>query len=210
MGFLSDPSEYYKAADICLEALPQPSIGATGYAALIGMACPLLKYGAGNVFNTKNFWEPKLYDKYIGNMRDEREYLEKLEFLINNPKVRIEIAEEIREEYLRAFSKDVLAKNIKEVLDLVNNMKHAPRQIPDGFFFYDADSAEIAETSSLQDLYSITRHFKSYLTIKDRIAIISSLSIKFIYFIDILKLTLTLLKNRVKTYKDFILCSTER
>jgi glycosyltransferase involved in cell wall biosynthesis len=199
LGPVSDPSEYYKAADICLDALPQPSLGGTMYSTLIGMACPLLKYGVFNVFNSRNFGVAKLYERHIGTVRNEKEYLKKLEFLINNPDIRFQIAKEIREDYIRLSSKDSIAKNINEMLKHANDLEHLPGRIPDGFYSCDADSAEIADTSSLQDLFSIFRYFERYLTMKDKITIVSRLLTKFIYCMDILKLAGISLKNTVKT-----------
>ena len=66
VGAVTDPTVYYNAADICLDALPQPSLGGTLYATLIGMACPLYKYGPGNVFHSKHIQLP-LYRKHIGD-----------------------------------------------------------------------------------------------------------------------------------------------
>jgi hypothetical protein len=85
------------------------------------------------------------------------------------------------------------------MLKHANDLEHLPGRIPDGFYSCDADSAEIADTSSLQDLFSIFRYFESYLTIKDKITIVSRLLTKFIYCMDILKLAGISLKNTVKT-----------
>jgi glycosyltransferase involved in cell wall biosynthesis len=205
LGPVSDPSDYYKAADICLDALPQPSLGGTYFSTLIGMTCPLLKYGAFNVFNSRNFGKVKSYEQYIGTVRNEKEYLNKLAFLINNPDIRFQIAKEIRDDYIKMFSKDAFAEKINEMLQYTNNITHLPGKIPDGFYYHDADSAEIADTSSLQDLSSMFRYFQNYLTMRDKVTIVSRLSAKFIFCNDILKLAGISLKNRVKTLGPFLL-----
>lgn len=199
LGPVSDPSDYYKAADICLETFPQPSIGAVFYSTLIGMSCPLFKYGISNVFNLNNLIGPKLYHEYIGNIKNEEQYLEKLGFLILNPNVRLEIAQEFREDYIKMNSGDIIHKNIKEMLDSVDNIEHSPKKIPDGFYYSDNDSAEIAGTSSFQDLYDIFAYFRKYLSIREKIVILLLLSIKFICFADVLKLALISLRNKIRT-----------
>jgi glycosyltransferase involved in cell wall biosynthesis len=205
LGPVTDPSDYYKAADICLDALPQPSLGGTYFSTIIGMACPLLKYGVFNVFDSRNFGKVKSYEQYIGTVRNEKEYLNKLEFLIHNPDIRFQIAKEIRDDYIKKSSKDVFAEQINEMLQHANNIKHLPGKIPEGFYYYDADSAEIADTSSLQDLSSMFRYFVNYLTMRDKAIIVSRLSAKFIFCSDILKMARISLKNRVKTLSPFLL-----
>jgi hypothetical protein len=197
VGDVTDPIEYYKAADISLDVLPTPSLGAIWISVVMGMCCPLLKYGITNVFNSNNVIESKLYEKFIGSLRNEKEYLKKLEFLISNPNIRFEIAKEIREHAIKTYSDDIITKHIEEMLDLANDIKHMPRMIPDGVYRYDNDSAEIASASLSQDLYSKNRYFQKYLNVRDEITIMLSLSTKFIYVIDVLKLALTILKNRI-------------
>ena len=196
LGPVSDPSDYYKAADICLDALPQPSLGATYYAALIGMACPLHKYGDSNIFNCKRLSESKLYEQYIGTPRNEIEYLDKLEFLINSPDIRIQIANEIRDEYSNAYSKESLGKYIEHMLKAAENLDHKPGTIPDGVYHQDADSAEIADAGFLQDLPSTLEYFNSYLSRLDKLIILMQLSIKRACTRDVLRLALNWIKNK--------------
>ena len=198
LGPVSDPDDYYKAADICLDALPQPSLGGTLFATLIGMACPLFKYGVSSIFNAKNFMELKVYEEYIGNVTNERQYLDKLEFLINRPDIRIKIASELREKFVKMISKDSISGSIQEMLNLTDNKRHVSGRIPKGVYFNDADSAEIAETCSLQDLSATIQYFDEYFNIKDKISVIAHLSVSLIHCPDILKLAQTLLINRIK------------
>lgn len=198
VGVVSDPSEYYVAADICLDALPQPSLGATLYSTLIGMACPLFKYGNGNIFNTRRFMEAKLYDEFIGDMENEEEYLNKLGFLISNPDIIIEIANEIRNQYINTHSNDVFIENIKTMLGNTENLIHQHGKIPDGIYYHDVDNAEIADASPLQDLSSILYYFDNYLSITDKMNIVANLSTKYLYGIDILRLAGAFVKSNVK------------
>jgi hypothetical protein len=202
VGVVSDPTIYYLASDICLDALPQPSLGATLYSTLIGMSCPLFKYGKVNMFNTRKFLGAKLYDKYVGDSSCEGEYLNKLEFLIDNPKVRIEIANEIRGDYMRTHSSDVFIDNIYKMLDFTKEMKHQPVKISDGICHYDDDSAEIAAASYYQDLSSVINHFDEYLSVSDRIIVVSLLSSKSVSLKDIVLYGWAILKEMIVKIRD--------
>jgi hypothetical protein len=188
LGHVNDPRDYYKAADICLDALPQPSLGGTSYATLVGLAAPLFKYGASNIFNGKNFNTAELYERYIGTMNNEKEFLDKLEFLIANPDIRLQIAEEIRKEYVTMYCKDKITGNLEQLFRLSGEMQHLPRRIPDGSFFRDPDSAEIADTGFLQSLPDVFTCFRKYLTFRDRMTILAGLSAKSTHCLDASKL----------------------
>lgn len=203
VGTVNDPDQYFKAADICLDALPQPSLGGTTYAAIVGLACPLFKYGESNVFNVKHLLNAKLYDQYVGTTKNEKEYLEKLKFLIINPESRLKIAESIRDHYIGMFSKEKLKNYIREMLDSSDTIKHSPGKIPEGFYCHDADSAEIADTSVLQELSEVITNFRKYLTFADKIIIIALLSVKFMHVKDIIGLGGLFLKARIKYYIKF-------
>lgn len=202
LGPVSDPSDYYKAADICLDALPQPSLGGTYFSSLIGMACPLYKYGTAHIFNCRNLSGTKLYGQYVGTPSTEHDYLDKLEFLIRNPEVRRQITEEIREEYVSMYSKESLRRYFKQMLKAANNLKHTPRMIPSGVYHHDADSAEIADACFLQDIHSILVFFDRYLSRWDKLAILTQLSIKSVFTRDVMKLVQNSLVNSLKSF-DF-------
>lgn len=204
VGVVSDPSDYYKAADICMDALPQPSLGATLYATLIGMACPLFRYGAGTIFNTRKFLEARLYDRYIGDTDSESELLDRLEMLINNPDISVAIAKEIRDIYIESYSHEAFIANITALIDTAGRITHEPGRIPDGVYHSDGDSAEIADICPLQDLSGMFNYFGDYLDIKDKIAILAQLSSRPIYLIDIVKFAGTSLKNKVQKLGVFL------
>ncbi|MDD2944096.1 MAG: hypothetical protein PHC51_14160, partial [bacterium] len=198
VGVVSDPSDYYKAADICMDALPQPSLGATLYATLIGMACPLFKYGAGTIFNTRKFLEARLYDRYIGDTDSESELLGRLEMLINNPELTVAIAKEIRDSYIESHSHEAFIANITALIDTAGKMTHTPGRIPEGVYHSDRDSAEIADICPLQDLAGMFNYFGDYFDVKDKIAILAVLSSRCMYGIDIVTFAGTALKNKVQ------------
>lgn len=199
VGPVSDPSPYYKAADICLDAIPQPSLGGTWFSTLIGMSCPLYKYGAGNIFNSRNFTDVKLYAEHIGDLENEEEWLDKIEFLINNPDLRIAIAREFREHYLRNHSQQVIVRNINKMLDFVGKLRHTAGRIPHGIFHKDADSAEIAAASSLQRLTEVMVYFAAYLGFRDKIAILLRIAVRFICWGEILQIVWKSSRSRVKS-----------
>lgn len=202
-GFVDRPDDYYKAADICLDALPQPSLGATLYAALIGLACPVFKYGHSNMFNGKNFIESPLYRQQIGTLDTEKEYLDTIGFLIGNPEIRIRIAEEIRAGYCRRSSNAGLCRTIQGALEQADALQHSPRTIPVGTHHRDADSAEIADAGALQDLHSRLSYFDGYLSHAEKIAILAQLALKPGYTGDVMQLTKKLMKNKLSLFDCF-------
>ncbi len=200
LGFVDDPTDYYRASDICLDALPQPSLGGTIYAALIGLACPVFKYGASNVFNGKNFFTASLYRRYIGTVNNELEYLDTLGFLIDNPELRIRIAEEIRDEYIRISTKESLAKTVKDTLHAARFLKHEPHGIPTGNYYCDSDSAEIADSGFVQNIHTTLHHFDRYLTRWDKVVILTRLLMLSEHSREVVLLVMTMLKNKLKSF----------
>jgi len=175
LGPVEDPTRYYQAADICLDALPQPSLGGTAYAAIVGLACPLFKYGFSSIFNAVNFGKAPLCARYVCGLRDEKEYLDRLQFLMDNPEIRRGIAHEIRESYIGSCSDEALDQGVRELLARTESLQHGPGRIPDGLRHFDADSAEIASTSYFQNPSDLIRSFGKYLSMRDKLSIMLSL-----------------------------------
>lgn len=198
LGSVDDLTDYYRAADIYLEAMPQPSGGATLASGPIGLCCPLLKYGQGNVFKTSSVIDSTLYEKYIGNPENEEKYLDALEFLLCNQHIRAQIAQEIRENYLRKYSADVLAIEMKHMLKTTDGITHSARRIPDGECHCDSDSIETAGTSALQDLRNVLAYFGRYLDWKDKTMILLRLIVKPLFFTHAFKAMWSLSINKIK------------
>ena len=198
-GPLSDLTTYYKAADICLDALPQPSLGATFYSVLIGLACPLHKYGAAGILSAGAVIGSSLYERCVGTPRNEEEYLEKLEFLIRTPDIRLKIAEEIKTRHFPIRSREIIAENIAKMLRRVDRLSHKPGRIPAASYWNDANSVEIASMSSLQDLSSTIHHFQDYLTMDDKIAIISGLLIRNVDSPEVVRTAWALAGSKVRS-----------
>ncbi len=198
LGYLADPDDYYRAADICLDALPQPSLGATLYATLIGMACPMYKYGSGLVFNSRNFSDTKLYDQHVGSVQNEEEYLEKLGFLIEHPEIRQQIAAEIRHDYVTLYSREQVAQNLARMFDAAERLEHAPAMIPDAQFRCDTESAEIADAGCLQDVYGSLLYFDGCFSLKDKALVLARLLVNPLYGIEVLELAGRLLLRKAK------------
>lgn len=199
LGYVDDPTDYYRAADICLDALPQPSLGATLYATLIGMACPMYKYGVNRVFNTANFSGTRLYKEYVGAPETEEAYLNKLGYLIHHPEVRQQIAAEIRQEYATLYAKEQLEQNLIGMFEIADRLEHAPALISEGAYIRNADSAEIADAGSLQDIHGCLMFFDHYFGIPDKLAILARLLINPRYTGEVLQLVASRLKRKVRT-----------
>jgi hypothetical protein len=198
VGPVSDPGDYYKAADIYLESLPQPSTGATINSTPTGLCCPLLKYGSGDAFNMNNAIQSELYKKFIGSILDEEDYLNKIDFLINNPEVRWSLAKEIKDNYLKNYSNQIMTKAIKEMLSLMENKIHSPKKIPNGTYYSDAVSAEIAETSFLQDIRGVFEYFQEYIFGINKIKFLIILMTKKTFIKDVLFFIYGSLYNKLR------------
>lgn len=198
LGYQADPEDYYRAADICLDALPQPSLGATLYATLIGMACPMYKYGSGLVFNSRNFLDARLYEQHVGSPQNEKEYLEKLGFLIEHPEIRQQIAAEIRHEYVSLYSREQVVQNLARMFEATDRLEHAPAMIPDGEFRSDAESAEIADAGSVQDIHNSLLYFDCCFSLKDKAVVLARLFVNPVYRVEVLVLAGRLLLRKAK------------
>lgn len=168
------------------------------------MACPLFKYGAGNIFNSRKFLEARLYDEFIGDTHDESEFLDRLGMLINNPNLSVAIAKEIRDTYIDSHSNEAFIANVTAMIDTAGTITHKPGRIPDGVYHGDCDSAEIADICPLQDLTGVFNYFGDYLDIKDKIAILALLSARLVYGIDIAKFAGISLRNKVQKLCVFL------
>jgi len=199
IGAVIDLRDYYKAADIYLESLPQPSFGVTMTSAPIGLCCPLLKYGPGNIFNMLSLFGDKLYGKYVGYLKTEEEYIDKLEFLINTPDIRRKIAEDMRESYVNYYSSQSIYLSIKEMLEQTDDMKHFVRKIPDGIYYHDEDSAEIAGNSELQNYDDVFNLFRKYLNNRNIIIIAMLMSIRVKNGSEIFRYLFSKFKNRLNS-----------
>ena len=167
---------YYMASDICLDSIPEPSLGTTTMSAIIGLSCPLYKYGNTNVFYAANVFHSDLYNASIGRPVNLDEYLDKLGILINDPELRISIAREFRCNFVNRWSPKQIQENIQCLLKLSNDTIHQYNRLPENRVFIDENSNEIAEISHLRTFYDIIVHFLQYLSIKDILLILFSLS----------------------------------
>jgi hypothetical protein len=69
---VDDPTPYYRAADLCLESFPTPSLGALVESVVIGAACPVFSYA-----ERENILRPNLSPRFL-RARSEAEYLDEV------------------------------------------------------------------------------------------------------------------------------------
>lgn len=188
MGYQSDLTDFYQAADICLDALPQPSLGATLYAALIGLACPMFKYGSSNVFNGRNLFESPLYREHIGVVATEQEYLDKLGYLISNPDLRISIAQEIRNGFNWISNQKSLGANLQHILEESSRLVHCPQPLPAAFSHDDPDSCEIADAGAAQDIHTRLMQFDTWLSSSEKLRLLLQLAVRPDFAAEVLRL----------------------
>jgi hypothetical protein len=170
VGYQSDITDYYMASDICIDSIPEPSLGATIMANWAGMSCPLFKYGGSGVFDAIKMFPNDKYDQIIGHIKDEDEYIEKLGILINNYNLRLEIAETFRKDLFEDFDGNVIRNKCKEMFEFAETLTHLTTKINECQVFYDSWNEEIAMSNSLSIFLSL-KYFKEYLSNKDIIKI---------------------------------------
>lgn len=195
VGYQAQIHDYYLATDICLDSIPEPSLGATTMAAVIGLACPLYKYGRTNIFYAANFFHSELYNSLLGHSETLKEYLEKIEFLINNPGLRILIATEFRNYVLDKWSASSIKNNISNLLDLAKTVTHEINYITDNKTYFDENSHEIAGVSHLKSIYDIILYFRTYFNIRDLVRIFAHLAKDFSNHPEMLSTIYKLISN---------------
>jgi hypothetical protein len=164
---ITDLTDYYLASDICLESMPQPSLGVQIQAPVIGLSCPVPKYGKAKVFKMGFAELSNLYNEHFGKEMTESEFYEKLDLFIKNKDLCLRTAEEIRASYLGTRSDEILYQNIQETFRYVDELAHNPRILKSTVFHEDAESIEISERSELQDFPQLIDFWKEEFTIND-------------------------------------------
>jgi len=142
LGVMADPSLAYKAADVCLESFPIPSLGAVTQSVIVGEAFPVLMYGVGEniarIDRTEHF-------SGVYRAKSEREYLSYVSELIANPKKTREAAKRMRKNLIE---KDALfEEKLVSLYEHIDNHEHKPRLIPPGCFHYAEDNLFLSAQS---------------------------------------------------------------
>jgi hypothetical protein len=96
----------------------------------------------------------------------------------------------------------ILHKDIIDMLAITDGIPHLPRKIPDAIYYGDADSSEIANNSSLQDLKDVIYYFENYFSYKDKMAIISLLSLRSVNCFDVMKYLLAWSRNKIASWNQ--------
>jgi hypothetical protein len=159
-NYMTDLSNFYLAADLCLESMPQPSLGIQLQAPVVGLCCPFPKYGKSKVFKSHLLMQSTLYKNHFGGQFSKEEFFTKLDMFINNSELRIKTANEIRENYLNTRSDDLLFAKIEELYKIIDSITHTVQIQNETKFYIDEESIEIAERSELQDLSEVINYWK--------------------------------------------------
>jgi len=158
-----DLTHFYLASDICLESMPQPSLGVQYEAPIIGLSCPFPKFGKSKVIRSQGFDRFKLYWEYFEKEMTENEFYDKLELFINNRKLCLDVAREIRLWYLSTKSDEILYNNLSDMYRLIDKISHTPTQLEKTIFYEDEQNIEIAERSELQNWSEVLEYWKAEL-----------------------------------------------
>lgn len=196
-GYLNDVSVYYKAADIFLESMPQPSFGGTIFSNMEGLACPLYKYGKNGIYSSENFIFSESYFKYLKHAKNQTEYFDNLHILISNKSIREEIALDLRNSLISMYNGDRFTQSIIDLFEYSRKIKHChtltnirvPK--PDKF------DQEIAEGSLFKTMSEVFKHFKEFLDFNDKLRLVIACLIRRIHMRENLRLLYKLLSNRI-------------
>jgi len=143
LGNVVDPSMFYRAADLCLESFPMPSLGALVESVIYGEAWPVPVYGPGESI-LRVSQPPILTHPY--RPVDEDEYLAHIEDLLRRlPEKRAE-ARDIRVR-LAEFDREC-GQRFHEINQLIDGLTHAPAEIPVAPMSDSADCRVLAELTA--------------------------------------------------------------
>jgi SAM-dependent methyltransferase len=163
--FIYDPTPdlkiFYLASDICLEAMPQPSLGVQLQAPIIGLSCPFPKYGKSKVFRSRMPSQSKLYSKHFGKEMTENEFYEKIQYFINNPQLCLAVAQEIRSNLIEQQYEQGLYENILKMYNEIDSLTHTTKFLEKTIFYVDQENNEIAERSELQSWSEVLDFWRS-------------------------------------------------
>jgi len=152
---------FYLASDICLEAMPQPSLGVQLQAPINGLSCPFPKYGKSKVFRSYMLSQSKLYSKHFGKEMTENEFYEKIQHFINNPQLCLAVAQDIRSNLMEKQSEQVLYENILKMYNEIDSLSHTTKFLEKTIFHVDEENNEIAERSELQSWSEVLDFWRS-------------------------------------------------
>lgn len=125
VGPVVDPSPYYRAADVCLESFPMPSLGALVEAVMFGEAFPVPVYGVGECI-LRVSQAPVL--SYSYRPRDEEDYLAYVAGVLQTLPEKREEARRLRLTMAR-FDQET-SQRLDELNHLIDGAKHTPVEIP--------------------------------------------------------------------------------
>jgi hypothetical protein len=150
IGPVIDPERYYRAADICLESFPMPSMGAFLESVAYGEAFPVPVYGEG-----ESILRPQLSPWLDGTYRprDERDYIDYIARLVSDLPAAREHAHQLRLSMVQ-FDEDFGA-SLRKLNQAIDTMRHAPAEIPSSGMIDSYDSRMLAELMPLNLLTKI-------------------------------------------------------
>jgi len=163
VGYQTDLTDYYLSSDICIDSIPEPSLGATVLAARIGLSCPLFKYGSAEIFDATNLFPNNLYSNYIGKLKNKVEFIEKLGFLILNEKIRNQIALEYKQCFLEDCNDELIMKNTIEMIKYSDSLIHEVKMNQSTVWHNDDNTIDLANSSAISidsAIRSNLRYFK--------------------------------------------------
>jgi hypothetical protein len=156
---ITDLKNYYLASDICLESMPQPSLGVQIQAPVIGLCSPFPAYGKFKDFKNHFFENSNLYKEHFGKEMSKEDFYEKLDLFIKNPSLCLSTAQEVRACYLENKSDQKIYDKLMEIYGIIDSLTHTTKKLSRTNFYNDEENIEIAVKSELQDLPKVIRYW---------------------------------------------------
>lgn len=140
-GPIPDPGLHYRAADICLESFPTPSLGAVAESTIIGAAYPVLAYA-----ERESILHPTR-DDHPRAARDARSYVEEVTRLVKNLETTRADAIAYREAMVQRLYH--APANIADVNARLAQLPHRPERIPVAAMNSEADNLLLAANGGI-------------------------------------------------------------
>lgn len=123
LGQIIDPTSCYRAADLCLESFPMPSLGALAQSVVCGEAFPVPVYGPGESILRMNMLD------YEFRPSNEDQYLDYICDLLAAPRETREKAAVMRARMLRMNAG--FPDQFPSLYQQIDSLRHAPGEIPE-------------------------------------------------------------------------------
>jgi hypothetical protein len=167
LGYKTNVIDYFLASDISLESMPEASLGVQILAPYAGLSCPFPKPDPQSILSSSRIIEDSSYHLFFNEMDSLNLFYEKMNVLINDKDLRMEIAQNVQNEFVKKFDESKFRQNIQDLHEELSTMKHEVRSLQQATFHADAWNIELAKYSVLKHLLSFSIAYAPFLRVTD-------------------------------------------